>query len=179
MASFVKLSVQEIFDNIQHFRNSDGSICESSLIGFGSEQEQKANSTKATDFGSLIDALMDNYAKSFSKSSKPDETVEAQAKYIINILDTDKNGAISKKELYDFENSNSNSNLEKPISDLEDQFKIYDIDKDGELNLTEIKKALGSKNYSSQELSQMSKEFNDNTLINTDYKPLIQESDTI
>jgi hypothetical protein len=35
MSSFVELSVQETFPNIQYFRNSDGSICGSSPIGFG------------------------------------------------------------------------------------------------------------------------------------------------
>lgn len=177
MSSFVKLSVQEIFPNIQHFRNSDGSICESSPIGFGNTKN--TNQSTDIDFSSLMDSVMDKYAKSFSSSSKPDETTEAQAKYIINSLDSDKNGAVSSDELNDLRNSKLNSNLEKQISNLEDQFKIYDIDHDGELNLTEIKNVLGSKRYSGQELGQMAKEFHDNNLVSKDNKPIIQVSDII
>lgn len=177
MSSFVKLSVQEIFPNIQYFRNSDGSICGSSHIGFDSTQN--ASPPENTDFSSLMDVFMDNYAKSFSKSSKPDKTIEAQAKFIINSLDTDKNGTISTNELNNSKNSDSNSNLKKQISNLEGQFKIYDINKDGELDITEIKSALGSKRYSLQELGKMAKEFNDNTLVNKDDKPIIMESDII
>lgn len=178
MSSFVKLSVQETFPNIQYFRNSDGSICGSSHIGF--DTPQNAGQSKDIDFSSLMDSFMDNYAKSFSKSSKPDETAEAQAKYIINSLDTDKNGTISTNELNDFKNSNLNPNLEKQISNLEDQFNIYDIDQDGALSLTEIDNALVAKCYSAQELSQMAKEFHeDSNLVSKDDKPIIQGSDII
>lgn len=177
MASFVKLSVQDTFDNIQYFRNSDGSICGSSPIGFGTTQN--ANPSKEVAFSSLMDVFMDKYAKSFSKSSTPDETTEAQAKYIVNSLDTDKNGTISTNELNNFKNSNLNSNLDKQIYNLEDQFQIYDIDQDGELNIAEIKNAIGPKCYSNQELSQMAKEFKDNDVISKDAEPTIQASDFI
>lgn len=177
MASFVKLSVQEIFDNIQYFRNKDGSICGSSPIGFGTAQN--ANSSNDMDFSSLMDVFLDKYAKSFSNSSKPDEEVDEQAKYIINLLDKDKNNTVSLMEIKNFKGEDLNSNLDKKINNLEDQFKIYDKDNDGELCLAEIKNALGPKRYSLQELSQMAKEFNDNNLISKDDKPIIQPSDAI
>lgn len=190
MASFVTLSVQETFDNIQYFRNSDGSICGSSPIGFGatkktdSSQEsdftsQKVNPSEEIAFSSLMDAYIDKYAKSFSKSSEPDETAEAQAQYIIKSLDKDKNGTVSTSELSDFKNSKLNSNLYKQINNLESQFKIYDINQDGELNVAEITKALGQKCYSSQELGQMAKEFNSYNPTDKDNKPIIQASDFI
>lgn len=177
MNSFVKLSVQEIFDNIQYFRNSDGSICGSSPIGFGNTKE--AAPAQDISFSSLIDVLMDNYAKSFSKSSQPDNTAEAQAQYIVASLDKDKNGTISVDELNNYNNSTLNPNLDKKISNLETQFKIYDINRDGELDIDEIKHAIGKKNYSTQELGQMAKDLHDNNLVSEDDKPIIQVSDLI
>lgn len=190
MTSFVRLSVQETFDNIQYFRNSDGSICGSSPIGFGASQKtdssqesasdsQKANPADEIAFSSVMDAYINKYAKSFSKSSEPDETAEAQAQYIIKSLDKDKDGTLSRNELNDFKNSKLNSNLYKQINDLECQFKIYDINQDGELNVAEITKALGQKCYSSQELGRMAKEFNNYNPANKDDKPIIQASDFI
>lgn len=115
MSSFVPLSVQEIFPNIQYFRNSDGSICGSSHIGFGTAQN--ASQSKDVNFSSLID----DCTKRFSKSSNPDETVRTQANCIIDSLDTDKNGIISTNELNNFKNLNLNSSLEKQISNIEDK----------------------------------------------------------
>lgn len=177
MNSFVTLSVQEMFDNIQYFRNSDGSICGSSPIGFGNTKT--AAPSQDISFSSLVDIFTDNYAKSFSKSSQPDDTVEAQAKYIVASLDKDKNGTISTNELNNFSNSTLNPNLDKKIINLETQFKIYDINQDGELDINEIKNAIGPKRYSSQELSQMAKDLHDNKLESKDDKPIIQSSDTI
>jgi len=179
LASFVKLSVQEIFPNIQYFRNRDGSICGSSPIGFGNSNTQETNSTQNIDFSSLMDASMDNYAKSFSKSSNAVENTDAKAKYIIDSLDKNKNGTISINELNNFNNSNINTTLNKNINTLENQFKIYDINKDGELDIAEIKNVLGQNRYSSQELGQMAKELNENNSEFQKDKPIIQSSDTI
>jgi len=159
LGSFVKLSVQEIFGNIQTFKTSDGKSCGSSSIGFGTAQKANSgdtlNQSDDIDFSSLADAYMDYYAKSFSKSSSPDESVDSQAKYIINLLDKDKNGTVSTEELKNFKSSNTNTDLDKQISNLEDQFQIYDRNQDGVLSLTEIKTALGPDRYSLQELGKI------------------------
>jgi len=162
LASFVKLSVQEIFGNIQSFKTNDGKSCGSYPIGFGTTQKvnsaDTSNQSNDIDISSLVDAYMNYYAKSFSKSSSPDESIDAQAKYIVNSLDNDKNGTVSTDELKDFKSSNPNTNLDKQIHNLEDQFKIYDRNQDGVLSLAEIKNALGANRYSIQELGKMTKE---------------------
>lgn len=146
MASFVKENMLDAFKNIQSFPSNT--------------IDSKINSTKDTKPILLLDELIKKFAKSFSKGTKPDETVEQEAKYIINLADKDKNGTVSINELNQLDNSTTPCEIETKTNDLKDNFKVYDKDRDGELSLAEIKNALGTSQYSLQELGAMAKEDN-------------------
>lgn len=141
MASFVKLNMRDAFENIQTFDQNVNNC--------------KTSSTTNSESISLLDKLIKNFAKSYSKDSKPDETQEHKAKYIMNLIDQDKSGAVSLAELKNFDSSSVQSEIKANISDFVDNFKIYDVDGSGGLSIAEIKKAIGSGRYSMQELKAM------------------------
>lgn len=150
MISFVKLNMLDAFKDVQ-------------IQSFKSNVENsKTNSTtgsaKDWDAVSLSDELIEQFAKSFAKSSKPDEDLKQEAKYIMDQVDKDKNGTVSLDELKNFDGSTVTSETGEKIKDLEDKFKIYDKDLSGELSLAEIEKAIGKNQYSMQELKAMAEE---------------------
>lgn len=144
MVSFIKGNMLDAFDNIQ-------------ILKFDVEKNE-INSTKNSESISLLDELIKNFAHSFSKGTKPDENLEHKAKYIIDTVDQNKNGTVSIDELKEFDSSIVPSEVGAKINDLENNFKLYDIDRNGELSLAEIKKAIGKKQYSLQELKAMANE---------------------
>lgn len=144
MASFVKENILDAFKNIQSFP--------SNII------DSKINSTKDAKPILLLDELIKKFAQSFSKGTKPDETIDNEAKYILNIADKDKNGTVSFEELNQFDSSAATAEMGTKINNLKDKFRIYDKDQSGELSLAEIKNALGTSQYSLQELGAMADE---------------------
>ena len=60
-----------------------------------------------------------------------------EVKKILEVLDKDKNGKVSAKELLDFLNSNK---CPLPADDVKKFVKEFDKDKDGELDLDELVK---------------------------------------
>lgn len=144
MVSFVSANILDAFKNIQSLKyNADNS---------------KINSTTNNEFTLLLDEVIKKFAKSFSKGTKPDETLEQEAKYIINLADNDKSQTLSLKELEKFDSSKGNAEVGSNIKNLADKFAIYDKDRNGELSLAEIKTALGTSQYSLQELKAMADE---------------------
>ena len=95
MNTFVTLHVKDMFDNIQHFRNSDGTICGSSPIGF--EPDRYADAANNADFNSVINNFMDN--------SKPDianATDKQTSNNQFSTCDTNHDGALTMDEIKDF-----------------------------------------------------------------------------
>lgn len=150
MVSFVKANMLDAFDNIQSFTIIDNPSKINPTI--------KTNASTKTESTSLVDELLEKFAQSFSKGSKPDEKLEQDAKYIIDLVDKDKNGTVSLDELSKFDSTKLPSEIGTKISDLCEKFKIYDRDRSGELGLAEIKSAIGKTQYSMQELKAMANE---------------------
>lgn len=142
MVSFVKANMLDAFENIQSFNSNVGI--------------SKVNSTVKTTPIKLLDELVEKFAQSFAKGTAPDEAQENEAKYLRDLVDKNKNGTVSINELESFDSSNLSSEAGTKINDLKDKFKLYDKDQSGELSLTEIKNAIGKKQYSLQELKAMS-----------------------
>lgn len=107
---------------------------------------------------SLVDEVVKKFAESYSKDNKTDEESEQEAKNIIDAVDVDKNGSLSFDELNSFDVSTVASEMGANIKDLLSNFKNYDKDGNGELGLTEVKVAIGKKQYSIQELRAMANE---------------------
>lgn len=121
-------------------------------------ENSKTESTTDSESVSILDEYIKNFAKSFSKSEKPDETLDNESKYVLNLVDKDKNGMVTIDELKSFDSSTIASESETKIKDIEENFKTYDQDHSGDLSFAEIKNALGQKQYSLQELRAMANE---------------------
>lgn len=163
MVSFVRENMLDAFKDvqIQSFKYNVGSSNNNTSItttNTTTTNTTTTNTSSDSESVSLLDELIERFARSFSKDAKADDNKEQEAKNILNLVDKDQDGTISIGELQTFDTSTVSSETKNQIKDLESKFKIYDKDGSGELSLAEIKKAICAKQYSLQELGAMANE---------------------
>ena len=124
--------------------------------------------TVSPQLGSLAMLAVENFAKSFDKGNDDDDANTKEANAIISAADADKSGSVSLDELKNFDKSTCASEMADKINDLINNFKSYDKNGDGALDLNEIKSVIGDKQYSLQELRQMAADANKENSLNED-----------
>lgn len=139
----------------------------SSISSLGSAlSAQDMSASGSTGEKSVIEQIMakliDNFAKSYSKTedqSDEEKAKEAAIKDIISKADTDKDGSVSKAELSAYAKTDEGTG-NKILNQLLTSFDSLDTNKDGKLSLDEMKKLLNRKEFSMQEMKAINDEFN-------------------
>ncbi len=98
MNTFVTLHVKDMFDNIQHFRNSDGSITNSSPIGFG--PDRYTDTSADTDFSSVINDYMDKSKPDIANTIEKSLDKQSHSNQF-STCDTNNDGVLTMDEIKD------------------------------------------------------------------------------
>lgn len=134
-----------------------GGVSSYSCLGAPSENS-KTNSTDNVTMAQIMQALLDNFAKSYDKTeeSAEDKAKKQMIKDLVSKADKDKDGSLSMDEL-EAVDSSQNPKEANLVNDLINSFKTLDKNCDGELSIKEMEGLIKHKAFSAQELAQMFK----------------------
>lgn len=129
-----------------------------SAYSLDSTQNSKSSNSANVTMAQIMQALLDNFAKSYDKSEKSAEDKEKKQmiKDLLAKADKDKDGSLSMDELKTVD-TKGDAQVTNLVSELINSFKVLDQNSDGELSLKEMEVVAKRKAFSPQELAQMFK----------------------
>jgi len=143
----------------------------SSVSSTGSSSLSGVSSSSNISGNMFLTTLLENFAASFDKTDESEDADELkeQIKSLVSEADTDENGGLSLDELSSVDTSNDSDKAEF-VNDLISQFKSLDENGDGELSISEMQKLAKQKQFSAQELKEMSESFASSSTFGADSK---------
>lgn len=128
-----------------------------SAYSLDSTQNSKTSTSANVTMAQLMQALLESFAQSYSKTSESSDDKEKKQmiKDLVSKADTDKDGALSMDELSKVDTS-ENQKETNLVDELIRSFKTLDTNCDGELSIKEMQELIKRKAFSQQELADMS-----------------------